>query len=154
MGHIDLSMLVYNPIFMKSVHDILRITCFSCFQLQIPENVMEILVLQLKLLDAGYIIEAQEIEIFKSDVVAESSKEEKTAKIKEMKRLLDTGLQSYDVVENTKNSEALRTSIVNSSIKSNPNKRCIHCKEALKKVKYSFKKLMISASKSEFDSEL
>lgn len=154
MGHIDLSMLVYNPIFMKSVYDILRITCFSCFQLQISENVMEILVLQLKLLDAGYIIEAQEIEIFKSDVVAESSKEEKSNKIEEIKRLLNTGLQSCDIIENTKNSEALRTSIVNSSIKSNPNKRCIHCKEALKKVKFSFKKLMISASKSEFDANL
>lgn len=115
---------------------------------------MEILVLQLKLLDAGYIIEAQEIEIFKSDVVAENSKEAKTTKIEETKRLLNTGLRSCDVVENTKNSEALRTSIVNSSIKSSPNKKCIHCKEALKKVKFSFKKLMISASKSEFDSDL
>lgn len=154
MGHIDLSMLVYNPIFIKSVYDILRITCFSCFQLQITENVMEILVLQLKLLDAGYIIEAQEIDIFKSEVVAEKSGEEKAAKIEEIKRLLNTGLKSCDVVENTKNSEALRTSIVNSSIKSNPNKRCIHCKEALKKVKFSFKKLMISAPKSDFDPDL
>ena len=115
---------------------------------------MEILVLQLKLLDAGYIIEAQEIDIFKSEVVAEKSSEEKAAKIEEVKRLLSTGLKSCDVVENTKNSEALRTSIVNSSIKSNPNKRCIHCKEALKKVKFSFKKLMISAPKSEFDPDL
>lgn len=158
MGHIELSMLVYNPIFMKVVYDILRITCFSCFRLQISENVLDILVIQLRLLDAGFIIEAQDIEIFKSDVVQAHAKEEQEqghkSKLDEYKQLLETGMQSCDLAENTKNSEALRTSIVNSSIKSNPNKRCVHCKEALKKVKYSFKKLMITASKSEFDSDL
>lgn len=161
MGHIELSMLVYNPIFIKIVHDILRITCFSCFRLQISEHVLEILILQLRLLDAGYIIEAQDIEIFKSEVVQANAKRDDDdgdegahSKLDEYKRLLETGLQSYDVVENTKNSEALRTSIVSSSIKNNPNKRCIHCKEALKKVKFSFKKLMVTASKSELDSSL
>lgn len=115
---------------------------------------MEVLIVQLRLLDAGYIIEAQEIEIYKSDVVVAQSRAEKDAKLEEYKRLLATGLQPCDAVENSKNLEALRTSIVSSSVKSNPNKRCIHCKEALKKVKYSFRKLMLTASKSEFESEL
>lgn len=159
MGHIELSMLVFNPIFMKIIYDILRMTCFSCFRLQISERVLEILMLQLRLLDAGYITEAQDIEIFKSEVVQANAKgdddEEGTpSKLDEYKRLLETDLQSHDVVENTKNSEALRTSIVSSSIKSSPNKRCIHCKEALKKVKFSFKKLMVTALKSELDTSL
>lgn len=154
MGHIELSMLVYNPIFVKIVYDILRITCFNCFRLQISDNVMEILVLQLRLLDAGYIIEAQEIEIYKSEVVLAQSKEEKNSKLEEYKRLLQIGLKSGDVIENTKNLEALRTSIVSNSVKNNPNKRCVHCKESLKKVKYTFRKLMLTASKSEYDSEL
>lgn len=154
MGHIELSMLVYNPIFVKIVYDILRITCFNCFRLQMSDNVMEILVLQLRLLDAGYMIEAQDIEIFKSDVVLAQTKEDNNPKLNEYKQLLETGLKSCDVAENTKNSEALRTSIVSSSVKNNPNKRCIHCKEALKKVKYSFKKLMLTASKSEFDGDV
>lgn len=149
MGHIELSMLVYNPIFMKIVYDILRITCFSCFRLQIADSVMEVLIMQLQLLDAGYIIEAQEIEIFKSDYVQTELKDETSSRLEEYKRLIETGLKSCDVTENTKNSEALRTSIVSSSIKSNPNKKCIHCKGALKKVKYSFKKLMMSATTSE-----
>lgn len=112
---------------------------------------MEILIIQLKLLDAGYITEAQEIEIFKSDVVLTKVKEEGSSKLDEYKHLIEIGVQSCDAVDNTKNSEALRTSIVNSSVKSNPNKRCIHCKETLKKVKYSFKKLMLTALKSEYD---
>lgn len=154
MGHIELSMLVYNPIFMKIVYDILRITCFSCFRMQIPDSVMEILVLQLRLLDAGFIVEAQDIEIFKSDVVLAQTKLDKDSTIEDYRRLLETGLECCDAVENTKNSEALRTSIVSSSVKSSPSKRCIHCKEPLKKVKYSFKKLMLTASKSDFDSDL
>lgn len=154
MGHIELSMLVYNPIFIKTVYDILRMTCFNCFRLQINESVMEVLLLQFRLIDAGFITEAQDIEIYKSDVVMAQSRGEKNNKLDEYKRLLETGLMSVDIVENTKNSEALRSSIVNSSIKIDSNKRCIHCKEALKKVKYSFKKLMISASKAEFDSNL
>lgn len=154
MGHIELSMLVYNPIFIRTVYDILRMTCLSCFRLQISDNVIEVLLTQLKLIDAGYIIEAQNIEIFKSDVVMSQSKEDDNNKLDEYKRLLDTGLESMDKIENTKNSEALRTSIVSNSIKIDANKRCIHCKEALRKVKYSFKKLMLSAAKSEFDTSL
>lgn len=146
MGHIDLSMLVFNPIFMKIVYDILRITCFSCFRLQISDGVMEILIIQLRLIDAGFIIEAQEIEIYKSESVQAEAKEEMDAKLDECKRLIETGLKSCDVAENTKNTEALRTSIVSSSVKNNPNKRCFHCKEGLKKVKFSFKKLMMTAS--------
>lgn len=147
-------MLVFNPIFMKIVYDILRITCFNCFRLQISDSVMEILILQLKLLDFGYITEAQDIEIFKSDVVMAQAKEDKNPKLEEYKGLIEIGLKSCDATENTKNSEALRSSIVSSSIKNNPNKRCVHCKEALKKVKYSFKKLMLTASKSELDYSL
>lgn len=156
MGHIELSMLTYNPIFIKTVYDILRMTCFSCFRLQISDNIMEVLSTQLKLIDAGYIIEAQNIEIFKSNVVMSQSKEDSDNILDEYKRLLESGLESMDKVEieNTKNAEAIRTSIVSSSIKIDANKRCIHCKEALKKVKYSFKKLMLAASKSEFDSNL
>lgn len=115
---------------------------------------MEVLLIQLRLIDAGFITEAQDIEIYKSDVVMTQSRENSNSKLDEYKRLLVTGLESVDKVENTKNSEALRTSIVSSSIKIDPNKRCIHCKEALKKVKYSFKKLMISVPKSETGSDL
>lgn len=50
-------------------------------------------------------------------------------------------------VENTKNSEALRNSIVTSSTRNTQFKKCIHCKEALKRVKYTFKKLMLTVTK-------
>lgn len=91
MGHIELSMLVYNPIFIKIVYDILRITCFNCFRLQLSDNLMEILTLQLKLIDAGYIIEAQEIEIYKSDVILVKSKTEPDSILEQYSKLLESG---------------------------------------------------------------
>lgn len=148
MGHIELSMLVYNPIFMKIVCDILRITCFHCFRLQISENLMELLTTQLKLLDAGYMIEALEMEMFKSEVVMNESNTDARSQLGEYEKLLENGVAIGDV-QNTKNSEALRSSIVSTSIKATPNKKCCHCKEHLKKVRYTFKKLMLSVPKSE-----
>lgn len=145
-------MLVYNPIFMKIVCDILRITCFHCFRLQISESLMELLTLQLKLLDAGYMIEALEVEMFKSDVLANESNEDARAKLAEFQKLLQSGM-NIGSVQNTKNSEALRTSIVSTSIKMTPTKRCCHCKEQLKRVRYTFKKLMLTVPKSEVAEE-
>lgn len=154
MGHIELSALVYNPIFVKIVHDILRITCFNCFRLQISENALEVLTIQLKLLDAGYVIDAQDAEIYKSDVIAQNAKEDGVvSKLEEYKKLIESGKTAKNVV-NTKNSEALRSSIVSSSIKYTANNKCIHCKEQMRKIKYAFKKLVMSVPRSDLDESL
>lgn len=67
MGHIDLSMLVYNPVFINTVYNVLRITCLSCYRLQLTDSVQRILELQLRLVDAGYIIEAEELDVLKTE---------------------------------------------------------------------------------------
>lgn len=92
MGHIELSMLVYNPIFIKIVTDILRMTCLNCFRLQIGDNMIKVISLQLRLVDAGYITEAQDIEIFKSEVVATKDGQDDESKLKEYEDLLERGL--------------------------------------------------------------
>lgn len=154
MGHIELSMLVYNPIFIKIVTDILRMTCLSCFRLQLSDNLLNVVALQLKLIDAGHVTQALDIEIFKSDVVASNDSQiEGESKLKEYEDLLEK--EPLDTsVENTKNSEALRSSIVSTATRIGPIKRCIHCKEALKKVKYSFKKLMLTVTRTDLDASM
>lgn len=57
-------------------------------------------------------------------------------------------------MENTKSSEALRSSIISSTIRSLPIKKCMHCKETLRKVKYSFKKLMVAVTHVDMDASL
>lgn len=51
-------------------------------------------------------------------------------------------------VYNTKNIESLRTAIVNTTMKMFP-KNCIHCKEQIKSIKYTYKKLMMTVSKGD-----
>lgn len=144
-------MLVYNPIFIKIVTDILRMTCLTCYRLQISENMLRVIALQLRLVDAGHVAEALDVEIFKSEVVANNDGQvEGESKLKEYEDLLQREPLNTSV-ENTKNSESLRNSIVNTSIRIPPIKRCMHCKEGLKKVKYTFKKLMMSVTRADVD---
>lgn len=91
MGHIELSMLVYNPIFIKIVTDILRVSCLNCFRIQISENLLTVVGLQLRLVDAGYISQALDIEIYKSDVLALNTSQNENNKLKEYEELLKKG---------------------------------------------------------------
>lgn len=39
-GHIDLCSLVYNPVFIKTVYHILKMSCLNCFRLQMIGKLM------------------------------------------------------------------------------------------------------------------
>lgn len=157
IGHIDLSMLVYNPVFMNTVYSILRITCLTCYRLQLPDHVQRILELQLRLVDAGYIIEAEELDILKSEngsadngvKVKREDGEPLHPKIAEYFELLQRSPRNLYNVENNKNIESRRLCIIQSTMKAAVKKVCIHCKKTLKRVKYSYKTLMIAMPKAE-----
>lgn len=156
IGHIDLSMLVYNPVFINTVYSILRITCLSCHRLQLPENIQCILELQLRLVDAGYIIEAEELDVLKSENTTSDSVKIKREdgeplhpKVAEYFELLQRCPKNMYNVENNKNIESRRICIIQSTLKAAVKKNCIHCKKTLKRVKYSYKTLMIAIPKAE-----
>ncbi|GAB0098582.1 DNA-directed RNA polymerase [Sergentomyia squamirostris] len=154
MGYIQLSMMVYNPMFIQTIYTVLRITCLSCFKLQLTDHVRTVLELQLRLVDAGYIIEAQEIEYLKSEVAATGSQERVKLengetlhpKLAELQELLQRSPVNH---YHNKNTEELRMSIISASLKSGLRKNCIHCKQNMKRVKYSYKTIMIGVSKAE-----
>ena len=54
MGHIQLPLPVYHPVFFSSLYKVLRCTCFNCCHLLAPKAKTELVVAQLKLLEAGY----------------------------------------------------------------------------------------------------
>ncbi|XP_073968760.1 RNA polymerase I subunit RpI1 isoform X2 [Rhodnius prolixus] len=62
LGHIELPLPVINPLYHKSVGNLLKISCLNCHKILIPNNVKSILLGQLKLLNAGLVAEAQELE--------------------------------------------------------------------------------------------
>lgn len=69
-GHIEICLPVFNPFFIKTVYNLLRISCNACHRLQMSDPLKELLQLQLQLVDAGYIVEAEELEMFKAKVCA------------------------------------------------------------------------------------
>ena len=62
MGHIQLPLPVYHPVFFSSLYKLLRCTCFNCRRLLAPPKKTELIVAQLRLLKAGYYSVASTIE--------------------------------------------------------------------------------------------
>lgn len=54
MGHIQLPLPVYHPVFFSSLYKLLRCTCFNCCRLLAPKAKTQLIVAQLKLLEEGH----------------------------------------------------------------------------------------------------
>ncbi|XP_017486749.1 PREDICTED: DNA-directed RNA polymerase I subunit RPA1 [Rhagoletis zephyria] len=160
MGYIELNALVFNPFFIKLVQKMLGIFCLNCFKIQLKDHVCEVLTLQLRLLEAGYIVEAQELEIFKSEVVCQN--EENLVKqeggdyvhphIAAMFELLKKG--ESNASNNTKTSCAVRSAIVHAALQRVTLKKCMHCQKPLRNIRYLYRKLVYYVTAAEMNSSM
>lgn len=153
-GHIELVMPVFNPFFIKTLHNILSFTCLTCYKTQISNHLKSIVELQLKLVDAGYIIEAQDLETYKSETMAGQETATDSGimmhpKVAEYAELLEK--EPVNHFNATKNTEAIRTAIVHSTMRGNNSRVCQHCKCPLKRVKYTYKRLVVYIPKREME---
>ncbi|XP_055383331.1 DNA-directed RNA polymerase I subunit RPA1, partial [Condylostylus longicornis] len=155
-GHIELNTVVYNPFFIKLAHDILKISCLNCNRLQFKEQHLNILKLQLQLIDAGFVIEAQQIDIFKSEVVLAASTEknvktesgtEMHPEIAKMHEILNRG--ETNKINCTKTSNEIRSQIINAFLHSFAGNKCLYCHNPLRKIRFVYRKLMIYMPKTE-----
>uniref|UniRef100_A0A1A9URE7 DNA-directed RNA polymerase subunit n=1 Tax=Glossina austeni TaxID=7395 RepID=A0A1A9URE7_GLOAU len=148
LGHIELNALVYNPFFSKLVQRICNIFCMHCYKIQIQGHELELIKLQLQLVDVGCIVEGQEIEKFKSKSFLQNELTQVKledgshvhARLLELRRLLGERQSSLNNV--TKTSCALRSAIIHATVQFPTSKRCIHCKQTLRKVRYLHRKLV------------
>lgn len=173
-GHIQLVMSVYNPFFIKNASSILKSICTKCYKLQLSPRLKEIVEMQLKLIDAGYVSEASELEdqkiVFCSSTSASrvkrededddsekvyQNREKKYAKtMKKLQKMLETDpINHYG---NTKTSESLRNSIIHSTFGAAANgttkTTCMHCNRKWRKIRLAFKKFVMSLTKHEMES--
>lgn len=115
--------------------------------------------LQLRLLEAGYVVEAQELELYKSEVVFNSEETRvKTEygdyvhpRVAEIYQLLGKGQSNQ--VNITKTSRAVRAAIINAALQRPMSKKCMHCHENLKTVRYMHHKLVYYISIAEMKSK-
>uniref|UniRef100_A0A182QAF2 DNA-directed RNA polymerase subunit n=1 Tax=Anopheles farauti TaxID=69004 RepID=A0A182QAF2_9DIPT len=144
-GHIELGLAVFNPCFVRSVFSLLRVSCNSCERLQIRDGVKALLELQLRLADAGYIVEAEEIDVYKTKMQANP-----TEPIPEEVTYYEDLLlkEPYNKVGDTKLSSMIRSAIINSTIM-RTSKVCVHCRKPLQKLVMSEGKIAIRWSQSD-----
>lgn len=60
-GHIELPCPVINPIFSTAIIHIIKISCLSCYKILLPKESVLLLAAQLKLIDNGQLVDAQEL---------------------------------------------------------------------------------------------
>ncbi|XP_017039260.1 DNA-directed RNA polymerase I subunit RPA1 [Drosophila ficusphila] len=154
MGHIELGTPVYNPFFIKIVQRLLGIFCLHCYKLQMKDHECEIIMLQLRLIDAGYIIEAQDLELFKSEIVCQNSDDLVSLKngdlvhpnIAAMYKLLEK--DEKNASNSTKTSCSLRTAITHSALQ-RAGKKCRHCNKSMRSVRYMHRRLVFYVTKAD-----
>ncbi|KAI4454954.1 dna-directed rna polymerase [Holotrichia oblita] len=138
-GHIELPLPVINPIFTKIIATILKMTCYSCFRIQIPESIKQSLSIQMRLLDKGLITEAIEIQsrisgAISDDGTFENISPESLSTISEYKKLTGSLDTDYNTALN-KNIEGLKNQFLSNTLKEIKTKKsCIYCKQQLNKL--------------------
>lgn len=132
----------------------------------------EIVEMQLRLIDSGYLIEAQDLEEAKilftqvtklqgrkqedeeTRVANEERKHKKYAKLmKSYRKMLENDPVNH--YNTTKNTESIRHAVVHSTIAASGSKglsnKCIHCQRNLRRVRYSYKKLVVTVHLEDHD---
>ncbi|XP_067838456.1 DNA-directed RNA polymerase I subunit RPA1 [Heptranchias perlo] len=74
VGHIDLPLPVYNPLFFDKLYLIIRGSCMNCHMLTCPRLMMYLLLNQLKIVDVGAIEAVYEVEKVLNEVLEKNSK--------------------------------------------------------------------------------
>ncbi|CAG9786553.1 unnamed protein product [Diatraea saccharalis] len=149
-GHIELPLVVVNPLFLRNIYTLFRISCLKCFKIQMDDNTKLLLKLQLQLIEVGYVTAALDLAEIK-EIENESSPGKTNKQIKKYQKLLKKHDPITEVFHN-KNTDRVRSKILNNYFKAlSIMKKCMYCQNKLIKVTTSEGKLMqnYSADKSE-----
>ncbi|CAH0691686.1 unnamed protein product [Spodoptera exigua] len=147
-GHIELPLVVVNPLFIKNVYSIFRISCLKCFKIQMDDRLKFILKLQLELVDAGHITAALDLDNFVGDITSnkENSSDKPSKVIKKYQKLLKKRDPITETFQN-KNVDKLRAKFINQYFRViNIAKKCAFCSSKLIKVTTSENKIMYNLS--------
>ncbi|XP_011559659.3 DNA-directed RNA polymerase I subunit RPA1 [Plutella xylostella] len=141
-GHIDLPVVVVNPLFIKTIYTLFRISCLKCCKIQMDDRTKFILKLQLDLIDAGHVTAALDLENYCGEIASKKDPEKTHKVLRKYQKLLNV----KDAVAETfhsKNTDVLRKRILNNHFKPMSLARnCMYCKSKIVKVNTSENKLM------------
>ncbi|KAF5293076.1 hypothetical protein FQR65_LT11068 [Abscondita terminalis] len=146
-GHIELPLTVVNPLFHKTVGSILKMTCLSCFHIQIPVHIKYCLSLQIKLLNHGLTAEALDIEVKIQEGIDRN--EEELEKLREYETTLKTSfVHLNEKILNNKNTESLRNDLIASKTRLKSIKKCIHCRKPFNRIQATRNRIVLNTTVS------
>lgn len=89
-GHIELPCPVINPIYSAAVINLMKISCLSCYKILLPQETTLLLAAQLKLIDNGFITDAQ---VIATEIRGLGKDDELNSSVDELKLFIDTYLK-------------------------------------------------------------
>lgn len=89
-GHIELPCPVINPIYSAAVIHLIKISCLSCYKMLLPQEAILLLVAQLKLIDNGFMTDAQGLA---TEIYGLGEEDERNLSIEEIKSFIDIYLK-------------------------------------------------------------
>lgn len=147
-GHIELPLVVVNPLYIKNIYTIFRISCLKCFKIQMTDRMKFLLKLQLQLVDAGHITAALDLDNFVGEINENntSSPDKPNKVIRKYQKLLKKRDGVIETFQN-KNVDKLRAKILGGYFRTiNIAKKCAYCMNKLIKITTSDNKLMYNVS--------
>lgn len=141
-GHIELPLVVVNPIFFKNIYTLFRISCLTCFRVQMNDKMKSFLTLQLQLIDAGHITAALDLQSYTPDAVMNLDSCQSI--LGDYRKLLN---ETDPIVEkfHNKNVDKIRVKTIAGYFQVvNITKKCIYCLNRLIKVTKSDARLMVN----------
>ncbi|XP_011298685.1 DNA-directed RNA polymerase I subunit RPA1 [Fopius arisanus] len=155
-GHIELPVVVVNPLFHKVLCNVIKLSCLSCFTLQIPAHVKILLAAKLKLINEGFYTDLEGIDQEVSSILAEPGvgSEGQAQLVREAIEVYVKNLQRRrklekicddDLQVNTKNVNTLWQIHIESALKQyKPGKICLYCRFPIPKVSILKNRIMIN----------
>lgn len=157
-GYIELPLPTVNPLFHKIIGMILKISCLSCYHIQIPTHIKKVLCIQIKLLNCGMITEAMLVESTISQLIEkyinfENIPVDSIGSILEYEELADKTLKQlggkYVISQNT---ETLRNYLINQMLKEGKSRAvCMFCKTGIEKIQALKNKIILITRKRDLN---
>ncbi|XP_057335283.1 DNA-directed RNA polymerase I subunit RPA1 [Microplitis mediator] len=156
-GHIELPVPVVNPLFHKVLCSLIKLTCLSCFTLQIPSHEKLLLIGKFRMIMSGFYTELEDLE-HEIGVLVDSKKDLNAAELEFLRESVTTiindlkekkSVHDNDRLESlsnptTKNINIQCIKYIDNAIKRcDASKMCISCHRPFTKVSINKNKIMI-----------
>ncbi|CAG9831713.1 unnamed protein product [Diabrotica balteata] len=157
-GYIELPLPVVNPLFHKIIGTIVKISCLSCFQIQLPTHIKKVLCIQMKLLNCGMITEAMSVEAVITELISKYEKFENIP-TESIKSVLKYEVLADETLKNlggnnitSQNTETLRNTFVSKMLKDVKSRKiCLFCKTRINKIQALKNRIILTTKKGDLN---